>query len=96
MIVNVKDKKKTIFIQEPADYVYVRRNEAFANRFIEDFIGKCIEDQFIPDILLEIISELDREVTIFIFKKKSLIYFFRINNKVTNHLNLKLIDIMQN
>lgn len=50
------------FQREPSnDYIYVRRNEAFADRFIEDFIGKCIEDQFIPDLLLEIIGELDRE-----------------------------------
>jgi len=54
--------------------VYVRQNDAFANRYIEDFIGKCIEDQFIPDILLEIISELDQEVNM-IRKKKNDIFF---------------------
>ncbi len=75
-----------IFIQEPsADYVYVRRNEAFANRFIEDFISKCIEDQLIPDLLLEIIGELDREVYPITIKIEFFFVFFsRIKNKVKN------------
>jgi hypothetical protein len=42
----------------------MRQNEAFANHYVDDFIGKCIEDQFIPDILLEIIGELNHEVNI--------------------------------
>lgn len=40
----------------------MRKNEAFANQYIEDFIGRTIEDQLIPDILLEVIGELDQEV----------------------------------
>ncbi|CAF0990634.1 unnamed protein product [Adineta ricciae] len=47
--------------REPPDSTYLRKNEAFANRFIDDFIDKCIADQFIPDILLEVLGELDRE-----------------------------------
>ncbi len=71
-----------IFIQEPStDYVYIRRNEAFANRFIEDFIAKSIEDQLIPDLLLEIIGELDREVNIINKNKKRKFRFFFILNK---------------
>jgi hypothetical protein len=46
-----------------------------ANRFIEDFIGKCIADQLIPDILLEIIGELDREVNRFNTQKKGIFVF---------------------
>lgn len=46
-----------------SDDIYPK-NEAFANRYIDEFIGQCIEDQFIPDILLEIMGELDREVNI--------------------------------
>ncbi len=61
-------------VQEPSDYVYLRQNEAFANHYIDNFIGRCIEDQFIPDILLEIISELDQEVNI-IRKEKQKDFF---------------------
>lgn len=57
-----KTKKNSLRFQEPSDYLYIRRNEAFANRFIEDFINKTIEDQLIPDLLLEVIGEIDREV----------------------------------
>ncbi|UJR23104.1 hypothetical protein I4U23_026126 [Adineta vaga] len=46
---------------EPSDTTHIRKNEAFANRFIDDFIDKCIADQFVPDILLEVLGELDRE-----------------------------------
>ncbi|CAF1539837.1 unnamed protein product, partial [Didymodactylos carnosus] len=46
---------------EPSDYVYLRSNEAFANRYIDDFIGKCIEDEYIPDILIELIAELEKD-----------------------------------
>ena len=43
--------------------VSARPNESFANNFLEEFIGRSIEDQLIPDILLEIIGELEQEVT---------------------------------
>lgn len=42
----------------------MRKNEAFANSYIEEFIGRSIEDQFLPDILLELILELEQEVNI--------------------------------
>ncbi len=70
-----------MYIQEPTDYVYFRRHEAFANRYIDAFIGKCIEDQFIPDLLLEIIGELDREVKIFDLQKENISFFFSKNKK---------------
>ncbi|CAF0980946.1 unnamed protein product [Rotaria sordida] len=74
------------FQREPSDYIYVRRNDAFANRFIEDFIGKCIEDQFIPDILLEIVSELDREnknQSVKSFKPEVDRYYTELNNFIS-------------
>lgn len=42
----------------------MRKNDAFANVYVEEFIGRSIEDQLLPDILLEIIGELEQEVNI--------------------------------
>ena len=40
--------------------VYARHHESFVNNFLEEFIGRSIEDELIPDILLEIIDELEQ------------------------------------
>ena len=45
--------------------MYVRGNEGFANQYVENFIGNSIENQFVPDILLEVLGELDKEVNVF-------------------------------
>ncbi|CAF2077202.1 unnamed protein product [Rotaria magnacalcarata] len=82
----IRSHPSTKYQREPSDYIYIRRNDAFANRFIEDFISKCIEDQFIPDILLEIISELDREnknKTDKSIKPSTDQYYTQINNLAT-------------
>ncbi|CAF1064396.1 unnamed protein product [Adineta ricciae] len=47
--------------QEPSNLDFVP-HEAFTNHYVEDFIGHCIEDQFVPDILHETINELGLEV----------------------------------
>ncbi|CAF1400132.1 unnamed protein product [Adineta steineri] len=36
-------------------------HEAATHRYVEEFIGHCIEDQFVPDILHETINELNHE-----------------------------------
>lgn len=46
-----------VVVQMP---VYARHHESFANNFLEEFIGRSIEDELIPDILLEIIDELEQ------------------------------------
>ncbi|CAF3336938.1 unnamed protein product [Rotaria sp. Silwood1] len=50
-----------LYHSEMSDYASLPRNEALANHYIDEFIGRCIEDEFIPDILLEVFSELDQE-----------------------------------
>ncbi|CAF3886951.1 unnamed protein product [Rotaria sp. Silwood2] len=47
--------------RELYDYASLPRNEALANHYTDDFINRCIKDEFIPDILLEVFSELDQE-----------------------------------
>ncbi|CAF1082251.1 unnamed protein product, partial [Didymodactylos carnosus] len=45
----------------PSDHIHMRSHEAVSNHYINDFIGKCIEDEYIPDLLMEIISELEKD-----------------------------------
>lgn len=40
----------------------MRQNDALANQFVEEFIGRSIQDQLIPDILSEVVNEIDQEV----------------------------------
>lgn len=50
--------------------MFVKQNDAFANRYMDEFIGKYIQDQMIPDILTEVMDELDHEVNIINKNKK--------------------------
>ncbi|CAM4763104.1 unnamed protein product [Rotaria magnacalcarata] len=75
---------------EPYDYLFVRHNEAFANRYIDDFIGRNIEDKLIPDILLEAITELDAEQ-----KQHDKFYrsdIHRYNAELTSRMNREELD----
>ncbi|CAF0934366.1 unnamed protein product [Adineta steineri] len=47
--------------RERSESVFMRKNQAFASHFIDDFISKYIADQLVPDLLLEVLSELDQE-----------------------------------
>ncbi|CAF2071110.1 unnamed protein product [Rotaria magnacalcarata] len=78
------------FHREPYDYLFVRHNEAFANRYIDDFIGRNIEDKLIPDILLEAITELDAEQ-----KQHDKFYrsdIHRYNAELTSRMNREELD----
>jgi len=48
-------------VLRPAQYDNLPRNDGFANQFVEDLIGRSIQDQLIPDILTEVINEIDQE-----------------------------------
>ncbi|CAF0802727.1 unnamed protein product [Rotaria sordida] len=50
-----------LFHRELSDYASSPQNEAFTNHYINDFIDRSIENEFIPDMLLEVFSELDQE-----------------------------------
>ncbi|CAF4156904.1 unnamed protein product [Rotaria socialis] len=76
--------------REPFDYLFVRHNEAFANHYVNDFIGRYIEDKLLPDILLEAITELDAE-------KKQHDKFYRsdihrYNAELTSRMNREELD----
>jgi len=62
-------------------------HEAFTNHYVEDFIGTCIEDQFLPDILHETINELGHEVNIISKKKKRKIFVFLFKEEKANYFN---------
>ncbi|CAF5161089.1 unnamed protein product, partial [Rotaria magnacalcarata] len=61
-----------------------------ANRYIDDFIGRNIEDKLIPDILLEAITELDAEQ-----KQHDKFYrsdIHRYNAELTSRMNREELD----
>lgn len=42
----------------PDEYQYFKMNETFANSYVEDFVNGLLENEFIPDILMEVLGEM--------------------------------------
>lgn len=44
------------------EYDYFKTNTSFSNQYIEEFIAKTLQDQIIPDLLIETIASVKREI----------------------------------
>ena len=40
------------------EYQYFKKNERFANEYVDDFIEKILENEVVPDLLIETLNEM--------------------------------------